>query len=107
MKKEQERSLHELAGRIEELQHRLDGMEREIAEKGKFLRNLIKCNEKTKLTKDAIHTLIRRIDVYAGHRVKITFAFRMNELLYADENGRSEKGGLQNEYKDGKNQADG
>lgn len=107
MKKEQERFLHELAGRIEELQHRLDGMEREIAEKGKFLRNLIKCNEKTKLTKDAIHTLIRQIDVYAGHRVKITFAFRMNELLYADENGRSEKGGLQNEYKDGKNQADG
>ena len=93
MKKEQERSLHELAGRIRELQCRLDGMEREIAEKGKFLRNLMKCNEKTKLTKDVIHTLIRRIDVYAGHRVKITFAFRMNELLYADENGKSGKGG--------------
>ncbi|MCI8339012.1 MAG: recombinase family protein [Lachnospiraceae bacterium] len=93
MKKEQERSLLEMAGRKEELQRRLDGMEREIAEKGKFLRNLMKCNEKTKLTKDVIHSLIRRIDVYAGHRVKITFAFRMNELLYADENGRSGKGG--------------
>lgn len=93
MKKEQERSLHEMAGRKEELQHRLDGMEREIAEKRKFLRNLMKCNEKTKLTKDVIHTLISRIDVYADHRVKITFAFRMNELLYADENGRLGKGG--------------
>lgn len=93
MKKEQERSLHELAGRIRELQCRLDVMERETAEKGKFLRNLMKCNEKTKLTKDVIHSLIRRIDVYAGHRVKITFAFRMNELLYADEYGRSGKGG--------------
>lgn len=93
MKKEQERSLLEMAGRKEELQRRLDGMEREIAEKGKFLRNLMKCNEKTKLTKDVIHSLIRRIDVYAGHRVKITFAFCMNELLYADENGRSGKGG--------------
>ena len=93
MKKEQERSLHELAGRKEELQRRLDGMERETAEKGKFLRNLMKCNEKTKLTKDVIHSLIRRIDVYAGHRVKITFTFRINELLYADENGKSGKGG--------------
>ena len=92
---------------IEELHRRLDDIERETAEKGKFLRNLMKSNQTTKLTKDVIHTLIRRIDVYAGHRVKITFAFRMNELLYADENGRSEKGGLQNEYKDGKNQADG
>lgn len=107
MKKEQERFLHEIAGRKGELQHRLDGMNRELKEKGKFLRNLMKCNEKTKLTKDVIHTLIRRIDVYAGHRVKITFAFRMNELLYADEKGRSGKGGTQHEYKKEKNKADG
>ena len=93
MKKEQERAIHEMAGRKEELQNRLAGMEREIAGKGKFLRNLMKCNEKTKLTKDVIQTLIRRIDVFAGHRVKITFAFCMNELLYADENGKSGKGG--------------
>ncbi len=91
-KKEQERSFHEMARRKEELQHRLDGMNRELKEKGKFLRNLMKCNEKTKLTKDVIHILIRRIDVYVGHRVKVTFAFRMNELLYADENGMSGKG---------------
>ena len=92
-KKEQERSLHEMAGRKEELQHRLGIMDRETAEKGKFLRNLMKCNEKAKLTKDVIHTLLQRIDVYDSHRVKITFAFRMNELLYADENGKSGKGG--------------
>ena len=97
IKKEQERCLHEIAGRKEELQHRLDIMDRKIAEKGKFLRNLMKCNEKTKLTKDVIHTLIHRIEVYAGHRVKITFAFRMNELLYADENGESGKEGAQHE----------
>lgn len=93
MKKEQEKSLHEILERKEGLQCRLDGMERKIRETEKFLQNLIKCNEKTKLTKDVIHTLISRIDVYAGHRVKITFAFRMNELLYADENGRSGTGG--------------
>lgn len=107
MKKEQERSHHELAERIEELQRRLDDMEQETAEKGKFLRNLMKCNEKTKLTKDVIHTLIRRIDVYAGHRVKITFAFCMNDILYAGESGKTGKEDSINECKDRKNQADG
>lgn len=88
MKKENEKSMQEMAERKNELQHRLDGMEWELKEKGKFLRDLMKCNDKTKLTKDVIHTLIRRIDVYAGHRVKITFAFRMNDLL--EKGGRRE-----------------
>jgi len=81
MKRENEKSMQEMSEKKEELQRRLDEMERELKEKGKFLRNLMKCNEKTKLTRDAIHTLINRIDVYAGHRVKITFAFRMSGLL--------------------------
>ena len=93
MKKKIEKSMQEMSERKKELECRMDGMEREMKEKGKFLRNLMKCNEKTELTEDVIHTLISRIDVYASHRVKITFAFRMNELLYADENGRSGKGG--------------
>lgn len=97
MKKENEKSLHETAERKEELQRGLDVMEGEIREKGKFLRNLMKCNERTELTKESIHTLINRIDVYADHRVKITFAFCMNELLYADENGMSGKGGARHE----------
>ncbi len=97
MKKENEKSLHEAAERKEELQRGLDVMEGEIREKGKFLRNLMKCNERTELTKESIHTLINRIDVYADHRVKITFAFCMNELLYADENGMSGKGGARHE----------
>ena len=107
MKKEQERFLHETIERKHELQCRLDIIERETAEKGKFLRNLMKCNEKTKLTKDVIHTLIRRIDVYAGHRVKITFAFCMNDILYAGESGETGKEDSINECKDRKNQADG
>lgn len=88
MKKENEKSMQEMSERKNELQHRLDRMERESKEKSKFLRNLVKCNDKTKLTKDAVHTLIHRIDVYAGHRVKITFAFRMNDLL--EKGGRRE-----------------
>lgn len=94
LKKDNEKSLRELSERKEELQRRLDGLERELKERGKFLRNLMNCSDKMKLTKDVIHTLISRIDVYAGHRVKITFAFRVNELLAGEVegNGQSEKG---------------
>ena len=81
LKKENEKSLAQMAERREELQHRLDSMEHTIKEQGEFLRNLIRCTEKTKLTKDAIHTLIHRIDVYTDNRVKIIFAFHMNELF--------------------------
>lgn len=81
MKEEQEKFLCEIAARNVEWQHRLDSIKRETAEQGRFLRNLIKGNGEAKLTKDVIHTLIRRIDVYDGYRVKITFAFRMNPLL--------------------------
>ena len=97
MKKENEKFMREMSERKKELQCRMDGIERELKEKGKFLRNLMKCNEKTKLTKDVIHTLVRRIDVYVGQRAKITFAFRMNELLYSGEIGKSGKGGAQRE----------
>lgn len=91
MKEENEKSLLEMSERKEELRQRLDNMEFEIKEKGKLLRNLMKCNEKTKMTKDIIHTLISRIDVYADCRVKITFGFRMNDLLYASETGIFER----------------
>lgn len=77
----QEQSIQEMERRKEELKHTLDSIDREIAEKGTFLRNLIGCNEKTKLASDVIDTLIHRIDVYAGHRVKITFGFCMDSLL--------------------------
>lgn len=93
-KKENEKSLREVSERGEELRDRLDGMERELKERGKFLRNLMSGNDKAALTKEVIHTLVSRIDVYAGHRVKITFAFRMNELFTGEveRNGQSEKG---------------
>lgn len=81
MKKENEKTMQGMSERKKELLRRLDGVERELKENGKYLRNLMMCNEKTKFTNDVIHTLISRIDVCAGHRVKITFAFRMNDLL--------------------------
>ncbi len=81
MKRENEKSVQEISKRQEALQCSLYIIDKELKEKGKFLRNLIKCNEKTELAKDVIHTLVNRIDVYTGSRVKITFTFRMNDLL--------------------------
>lgn len=81
MKKENERSFHKMSEKKEKLQQKLEVMEQEIRENRKFMLNLMKCNEKTKLTKDVIHTLISRIDIYDDHRVKITCAFHMNHLL--------------------------
>lgn len=92
LKIENEKSVHEIAKKREELQHRLSSMERETAEIGRLLCNLIKCDEKTRLTKDVIHTLIHRIDVYEGKRVKITFAFRRKDLLPECETSISERG---------------
>ena len=84
IKKENDESIHEIAERKKKLQYRLDFMEKEIRDKGKFLRKLMKCDEKTKFTKDVIHILINRIDVYADHRMKITFAFRMNDIFISE-----------------------
>lgn len=84
-KKENEKSLHTIMERKSKLEIKLDKLERNRQEKSMFLRSLMKCGDKTILTREVIHTLISRIDVYADHRVKITFAFRMNELFYEEE----------------------
>lgn len=48
----------------------------------KFLRDLLKCKKKNiHLTRAVIAELIKRIEVYADHKVLIQFTFRINELL--------------------------
>lgn len=81
LKKENEILLQEISKKKTDLMYKLDSMEQELKERGKFLQNLMECSKKIKLTKDIIHTLIDRIDIYAGQRIKITFAFQTNELL--------------------------
>ncbi len=82
MKKENEKSIQEISRSKEELQCNFNKMEQEIKENKELIQNLIQCNKKIKLTKDVIYALINRIDVYAEQRIKITFAFNMNDLLW-------------------------
>ncbi|MCH5266316.1 MAG: recombinase family protein [Lachnospiraceae bacterium] len=81
-KKKNEKSLHTIMQRKSKLEIQFHALERKGREKSKLLRSLLKCDEKTAFTSEVIRALIRRIDVYADHRVKITFAFRMSELFH-------------------------
>lgn len=84
MKKENEEYIQEISKMKEEEQQRFNKMEQKLS--------LIQCDKNVKLTKDIVHTLINRIDVYTKHRVKITFAFKVNDLLWkgAEKNEKTE-----------------
>lgn len=54
----------------------------ELEQRGKFLRDFMKGKKKNiVLTREIVTALVRRIEIYTDHRVKIQFAFHMNELL--------------------------
>lgn len=59
---------------------RLKTVDAESARKEHFLRGLMKCGEKTELTKEVVEILIHRIDVYPDKRVRVTFAFRRADI---------------------------
>ena len=63
-----------------DIMEKLRTIEYETVQKNRFLRTLVKGNEKTKLTAEVITTLINRIEIYPDHRVKIIFAFKRNEI---------------------------
>lgn len=55
----------------------------ETVQKNHFLRTLVKGNEKSELTAEVIRVLINRIEVYPDKRVKIIFAFKRKDVLFA------------------------
>lgn len=52
----------------------------QTVKKNHFLRMLVKGNDKTELTAEAVRTLIHRIEVYPDHRVKVIFAFKRSDF---------------------------
>jgi galactose-1-phosphate uridylyltransferase len=54
---------------------RLGEIDSETEKRNHYLRTLMKCKKGTPLTAEVIQTLIKRIEVYPGKRVKIYFAF--------------------------------
>ncbi len=51
------------------------------ARKNQFLRALVKGSDKSRLTAEAVHALVHRIEVYPDYRIKVIFAFKRNEIL--------------------------
>lgn len=68
-----------------DIAEKLRTIDYETIQKNHFLRTLVKGNEKTELTAEVIRTLIRRIEVYPDHRVKVIFAFKRSEIMSGRE----------------------
>lgn len=64
---------------------KLRRIDSETAGRNHFLRTLMKGSGKGELTAEIVRTLIRRIEVYPEHRVKVVFAFGKSELLAGRE----------------------
>lgn len=64
---------------------KLRRIDSETAGKNHFLRTLMKGSGKGELTAEIVRTLVKRIEVYPEHRVKVTFAFEKSELLAGRE----------------------
>ncbi len=77
------------AAAIQEEGRRVTGKMRRIdsetAGKNHFLRTLMKGSGKGELTAEIVRTLVKRIEVYPQHRVKVVFAFGKSELLAGKE----------------------
>ncbi len=69
----------------EEISGRLRNIDYEITKKEQFLRALIKGKGKGELTLDVIQTLIRRIEVFPDHRVKVLFKFKRRDVLTKEQ----------------------
>lgn len=80
-KEENDKRIESLRQKSAAVTDRLRRIDSETIRKNHFLRTLVKGNEKSELTAEAVRTLIERIEVYPDHRVKIIFAFKREDVL--------------------------
>lgn len=74
--------LEESNKRIDAYHNEIRNVEKRTEDTCKYLRQLMSCKKKNvSLDRSTINMLIERIEIYAEHRVKIVFAFRMSDLL--------------------------
>lgn len=84
-KEENDKTIASLQKKSADITERLKNIDFETVQKNHFLRTLIKGNKKTELTLEVVRTLIHRIEVYPDHRVKVTFAFKRNDVQLGKE----------------------
>ena len=85
-----DRKLFALNKEKEELTGKLEVIYRETRKRNHFLRNLIKGSPKAELSAEAVQLLIKRIEGYEDHRVRIVFRFRRREVPFRTEGGQTE-----------------
>lgn len=81
MKEENNKNIAFYQKKREEVAEQLRKIDDETAGKNRFLRILVKGNQKTELTAEVIETLMNRIEVYQDYRVKIIFSFKRREFM--------------------------
>lgn len=79
-KEENDKTIASLKKKSAAIAEKLRTIDFETVQKNHFLRALVKGNEKTELTSEAVRTLIGRIEVYPDHRVKVIFAFKRKDV---------------------------
>ena len=85
-----DRKLFALNKEKEELTGKLEVIDRETRKRNHFLRNFIKGSPKAELSAEAVQLLIKRIEGYEDHRVRIVFRFRRREVPFRTEGGQTE-----------------
>lgn len=85
MKEENKKKAASYEKRREDLAEKLRAIDHATARKNHFLRALVKGDEKSGLTAEAVRTLIHRIEVYPDHRVKVIFTFKRRDILTEKE----------------------
>lgn len=89
-KEEHDWKLLSLKKEKEELTGKLRAIDQETRQRNHFLRNLVKGTLEAELTPEAVQLLIKRIEVYEDHRVRIVFRFRRREIPFQTEGGQTE-----------------
>lgn len=80
-KEEQSKKAATLQRKAASIEEQLNAIDFQTNQNNHFLRSLVKGNEKTELTVEAVHTLIERIELYPDYRIKVVFAFKRSEIL--------------------------
>lgn len=81
---EEKEGLDQQIVKLEEEKRQIKMMSQKI---NRFIRGLLKCKDTHSLDNELVQCLIKRINIYAGHKVEVIFNFKKNDLLAAGGDG--------------------
>ncbi len=80
-KEKEEQQVRKRKDRQEEINHALQKLDIIMESQNRFLRALLRFNEKSKLDKELIHALIEKIRIFPDKRIEITYRFHGKDFL--------------------------